>query len=258
MWYTMAVVYSLYTMEEPSKMTHQGIHRHPWHWVALGLVILIAILFFIVSFLRSYARIVQAQRDGVSTGLVTKATDATGKPAETFGPQRQVSDGDHAALGPEDAKVTIVEFGDFECPYCGRSYPIVRWIKEHYGDRVRLVYRHFPIATIHANAAFAAEASECAREQGKFWEYHDALYEHQDALSKNDLVTYAGLVKLDVEKFQTCVASGRMQSRVRADAQAALQAGASGTPTFFINGHRWEGFVSQQQWEQILENLLNV
>lgn len=245
-------------MEESGGAAKRGIHRHPWHWVALALVILIAILFFVVSFLRSYAQIVRAQRDGVSTGLVTKAPQSTQKAAETFGPQRQVSEGDFAALGPEDAKVTIVEFGDFECPYCGRSYPIVRWIKERYGDRVRLVYRHFPIATIHPNAAYAAEASECAREQGKFWEYHDALYEHQDALGKNDLVTYAALVRLDVTKFQECVASGRMQPRVRADVQAALQAGVSGTPTFFINGHRWEGFVSQQQWEQILENLLNV
>ncbi len=237
--------------------TH-GIHRHPWHWVALGLVILVAILFFIVSFLRSYAQIVRAQKEGVTTGLVTKAPESFGKAAETYGPQKQVSDGDFAALGPEDAAVTIVEFGDFECPYCGRNYPIFRWIKERYGDRVRLVYRHFPVATIHPNAAYAAEASECAREQGKFWQYHDVLYEHQDALTKNDLLSYAGTVKLDMDKFQQCIASGRMQPRIRADVQAALQAGVSGTPTFFINGYRWEGFVSQQQWEQILENLLNV
>jgi Na+/H+ antiporter NhaA len=142
--------------------------------------------------------------------------------------------------GPEDAPVTLVEYGDFECPYCGQAEPIVRDLLADYGD-VRYVWRLLPLTDVHPHTQMAAEAAEAAGAQGKFWEMHDLLLEHQDALRARDLVRYAEALGLDTERFENDVRTHKWAGRVARDVESAELSGVSGTPTFFVNGRRHEG-----------------
>src|SRR5258706_14082789 len=151
-----------------------------------------------------------------------------------------VSERDHAA-GPENAPVTLVEYGDYECPYCGMAYPIVKRAQQDLGKQLRFVFRNFPLAESHPHARLAAEAAEAAGAQGKFWEMHAMLFEHQDALDDADLVRYAKALHLDVERFTRELASEMYVARVRKDIQSGIKSGVNGTPTFFINGVRFDG-----------------
>jgi protein-disulfide isomerase len=151
-----------------------------------------------------------------------------------------VSERDHAR-GAADAPVTLVEYGDFECPYCERAYPIVKRLLAEMPGVLRVVFRHFPQNTIHANASVAAQAAEAAAAQGKFWEMHDILYEHQDELGEIEIVHFALRVGLEVYKFQADLAGEVYAKRVRADFRGGVRSGVHGTPAFFINGVRYEG-----------------
>jgi Na+/H+ antiporter NhaA len=142
--------------------------------------------------------------------------------------------------GPAGAPVTVVEYGDFECPYCGQAEPVVRTLLADSGD-VRYVWRHLPLNDVHPNAQLAAEASEGAAEQGKFWEMHDMLLEHQGDLKARDLVRYAEILELDVPAFRDYLRTRAGAPRVAEDVDSADLSGVSGTPTFFINGRRHQG-----------------
>ena len=142
--------------------------------------------------------------------------------------------------GPLDAPVTLVEYGDFQCPYCGRAEPIIRELLAGFGD-LRYVWRHLPLSDVHQYAQLAAEASEAAADQGKFWEMYDLLLPHQDALMARDLVQYAGELDLDVERFRDHLRKRKGASRIAEDVESADLSGVSGTPTFFINGRRHYG-----------------
>lgn len=147
---------------------------------------------------------------------------------------------DHIRGNP-DAPVTLAECGDFECPYSGAAYPIVRALEEALGDGLRVVFRHFPLANIHPHAVQAAEAAESAGAEGRFWEMHDRLFEHQSALELHHLVGYARVIGLDVDRFLRELESGVHAPRVREDFLSGVRSGVRGTPTFFINGVRHEG-----------------
>jgi Na+/H+ antiporter NhaA len=149
-------------------------------------------------------------------------------------------DRDHIR-GPDDALVTLLEHGDFECPYCGQAESVVRELLASFGDDLRYVWRHLPLNDVHINAQLAAEAAEAASEQGKFWEFYDALFAHQDALSPRDLAGYADGLGLDVERFSKELRHHEYTSRVAEDVASADASGVSGTPTFFINGRRHYG-----------------
>jgi Na+/H+ antiporter NhaA len=142
--------------------------------------------------------------------------------------------------GPMDAPVTVVEYGDFECPYCGQAEPVVRELLGEFGD-VRYVWRHLPLNDVHPHAQLAAEAAEAASDQGSFWELHDLLLPHQDALRPSDLIGYAGELGLDVERFTNDLREHAGAARVAEDVDSADLSGVSGTPTFFINGRRHFG-----------------
>jgi diadenylate cyclase len=151
-----------------------------------------------------------------------------------------VGERDHV-WGPATAPVTLVEYGDFECPYCGRTYPVVKELRERMGDRMRFVYRHFPLDSVHPRARHAAEAAEAAAAQGRFWEMHDLLYENQDDLDDAAMRRHATWLGLDLERFENDLAERRHASRVREDRLDGERAGVDGTPTFFVNGARYEG-----------------
>jgi Na+/H+ antiporter NhaA len=149
------------------------------------------------------------------------------------------SERDHIR-GPLEAPVTVVEYGDFECPYCGQAEPVVRELLRDFGD-VRYVWRHLPLNDVHPNTQLAAEAAEAAADQGAFWEMHDLLFAHQDALRPNDLVSYAAQLGLDVERFASDLREHAGAARVAEDVDGADLSGVSGTPTFFVNGRRHYG-----------------
>jgi Na+/H+ antiporter NhaA len=149
-------------------------------------------------------------------------------------------DEDHIR-GPEDAPVTVVEYGDFECPYCGRAEPSVRELLARMGSEVRYVWRQLPLTDVHPHAQLAAEASEAAAEQGRFWEMHDLLLDNQDALRGPDLIRYAEQLGLDLERFRGELRRHEHAGRVARDLESAELSGVAGTPTFFINGQRHHG-----------------
>jgi protein-disulfide isomerase len=162
-----------------------------------------------------------------------------------------VSASDHAA-GPADAPVTLVEYGDYECPHCGRAYPIVRELQKRMGRRLRLVFRNFPLAEIHPHAEHAAEAAEAAAAQGKFWEMHDVIFEHQAHLADADLVRYAKDLGLDAGRVKDELAAGAHLDRVREDFGSGVRSGVNGTPTFFINGTRYDGSWDLDTFAEVL------
>ncbi len=143
--------------------------------------------------------------------------------------------------GPADAPVTLVEYGDFECPYCGQAEPVIRTLLSEFGSDLRYVFRQLPLDDVHENAQRAAEASEAAGAWGKFWEMHDLLFQHQDALGTEDLKKYAGDLGLDVEVFAEKLRRRKFGPRVMRDIDSADQSGVTGTPTFFVNGRRHQG-----------------
>ena len=148
---------------------------------------------------------------------------------------------DDHAQGPADAPVTLVEYGDYECPHCGRAYPIVKEVQRELGHRLRFVFRNFPLKEVHPHAQHAAEAAEAAGVQGRFWEMHDIIFEHQHALLDRHLREYAGMLALDQARFDEELASHAHASRVRRDFTGGIRSGVNGTPTFYINGVRYDG-----------------
>jgi Na+/H+ antiporter NhaA len=143
--------------------------------------------------------------------------------------------------GPVDAPLTLVEFGDFECPFCGHATGVVNELQRRFGDELRYVFRHLPLSDVHAHAELAAEAAEAAGAQGRFWPYHDILFAHQDQLEYEDLLGYAGELDLDVERFARELEEGVHAPRVQADVASAEASGAYATPTFFVGIRRHEG-----------------
>jgi protein-disulfide isomerase len=154
-----------------------------------------------------------------------------------------VGERDHAQ-GPESALVTLVEYGDYECPYCQAAMPIVEDLRGLLGDQLRFVFRHFPLTRIHPHAQRAAEAAEAAGAQGKYFEMHLALFEHQDALEDEQLSAYAADLGLDTVQFKHDLDGQAHAGRVREDIQSGLDSGATGTPTFYLDGVRYDGLVS--------------
>jgi len=143
--------------------------------------------------------------------------------------------------GPIDAPIALVEYGDYQCPYCGEAYPIVKAIQEQLGERLCFVFRNFPLSNMHPYAEHAAEAAEAAGAQGKFWEMHDLLFENQDALHDEALAQYAESLGLDAGRLLGEVLNGTHSARVREDFRSGARGGVNGTPTFFINGVRYAG-----------------
>ena len=161
---------------------------------------------------------------------------------------------DHIS-GPLDAPLTLVEYADFECPFCGTATSVTRELRAHFGDRLRYVFRHLPLADVHPNAELAAQASEAAHAQGKFWEMHALLFQHQAELEMEDLIGYAGRLGLDTEAFTRALNDGTYGDRVREDVASAEASGARGTPTFFIGDRRHTGPWDAQTLARELEEL---
>ena len=171
-----------------------------------------------------------------------------------------VSEDNDPFKGNENAPVTIIEFADFQCPFCKRFFDdaLSQLEKEYINTgKVKLVYRDFPLTSIHPVAQKASEASECANEQGKFWEYHDSIYNNQDSLSLENLKQWAVDLKLDTNKFNDCLDSGKYEDEVNNDLQDGVNAGVTGTPSFFINGKQLSGAQPFSAFKSVIDQELN-
>ena len=184
---------------------------------------------------------------------VTSLRDKAGVSIKLVAPRVEVA-GDGPSRGPANAPVTIVEFSDYQCPFCKRAEPIVQEVLKRYPDKVRLVFRHFPLP-MHPNARPAAEAALCANEQGKFWEFHEKVF-GGTGLEEADLTGYASAAGIDAEKFKACVAERRFKDKVDADTKAGSEAGVSGTPAFFVNGIMLSGAMPVEKFSAIIESEL--
>ena len=158
--------------------------------------------------------------------------------------------------GPSTAPVTIIEFSDFECPYCGGLFPTLKQVEKNYADKIRIVYRQFPLTNIHPHAEKAAEASLCAYEQQRFWEFHDSMFGNQRELSVADLKQRAVNLKLDTAKFNECLDSGRQVPAIQSDIQDGARAGVTGTPALFINGRMLSGNQPYSEIKEIIDDEL--
>ncbi len=166
-----------------------------------------------------------------------------------------VSSRDHAE-GPSDAPLTLVEYGDYQCSYCGAAYPVVKRLQMTLGKRLRLVFRNFPLTQAHPYALIAAEAAEAAALQGKFWEMHDLLFEEQTHLKPDIIPLWAKKIGLNIEKFETDLKQGVIEKRIKEDRRSGVRSGVNGTPTFFINGTRYDGSHNYNSLLAALESAL--
>jgi protein-disulfide isomerase len=163
-----------------------------------------------------------------------------------------VSARDHAQ-GPENAMLTLVEYGDYQCPYCGAAYPVVKEVQKALGKKLRFVFRNFPLTQAHPYALVAAEAAEAAALQGKFWEMHDIIYENQEMLEPRALLVWARELGLDIEKFENAIRKGEVTKRIKEDRMSGIASGVNGTPCFFINGNRYDGAADYESLLDALE-----
>jgi protein-disulfide isomerase len=159
---------------------------------------------------------------------------------------------DHAQ-GPANAPVTLVEYGDYQCPYCGAAYPIIKAVQQRLGDKLRFVFRNFPLQQAHPYAELAAEAAEAAGAQGKFWEMHDALFENQAELGQELIETLVGRLGLDAASFESDLETRKFQARVKHDFMGGVRSGVNGTPSLFINGERYDEGWDEESLAAALE-----
>ncbi|KKW44388.1 MAG: DSBA oxidoreductase [Parcubacteria group bacterium GW2011_GWA2_56_7] len=190
--------------------------------------------------------------DSITISPRLAATIARPNPNDVF----DVVSDDDPSIGNAEAKLTIVEFADFGCPFSREASFAIRALALTYGDRIRYIYRDFPIPELHPDAQAAAEAGECADDQGKFWAYHDMLFQNQNDLSRPALRQYAASVGLNLAKFDQCMAGGRHRAEVLEDYQAGIDAQVFGTPTFFFNGQPVSGAIPLKDLQTLIEAFL--
>jgi len=166
-----------------------------------------------------------------------------------------VSSDDHIQ-GKPTAPIELVEYGDYQCPHCGHAYPILKSIQEKMGSKLKLVYRNFPLAEIHPDAVNAAMAAEAAGLQNKYWEMHDHIFEHQNRLNDSSLIKYAEQLGLDVEQFNIDRKSEALIQKVETDFESGVRSGVNGTPSFFINGEKYNGSWEEDEFLSYLQSLV--
>jgi protein-disulfide isomerase len=159
-------------------------------------------------------------------------------------------------LGAPNAPVTVLEYGDYECPDCGRAYPLLKKLQARYPNKVLFVFRHFPLFTVHQHASMAAQAAEAAAAQKKFWEMHNLLYEHQVELANTDLTHHALKLGLELYRFDAALGDGTYRRRVEEDYASGQRSGVTATPTLFINGAKYEGPMELEALSKAIDNAI--
>lgn len=158
--------------------------------------------------------------------------------------------------GPENAPIELIEYGDYQCPYCKKAYNIVKQAQKELGKDLKFIFRNFPLTELHPYAMHAAIAAEVAGSQGKFWEMHDILFENQEFLEDSYLIQYAKIINLDVTTFEQDFSKDEYYEKVKKDFQSGVDLGVQGTPTFFVNGQKYEGNWSSMEFIEDLKSLV--
>ena len=217
--------------------------KKKWYFRWWAIIIFLILLYLVITFI--LLATASDSRPSVQTSIssANRADEA----------ELYLNSQDDPFFGQKDALVKIVEFGDFQCPYCRQSFPVVREILSKYQNDIYFVYRDFPVISIHQEALKAAEAAQCALEQEKFWPMHDKLFINQENLSLTDLKVYAMEIGLDTAKFNGCLDSGKYSAEVIQDYEDGIGLGVIGTPTFFINGYRISGSIPSEIFTRLIE-----
>lgn len=222
--------------------------------VVIGSVFLIMLIIFSAMVFSFYNRILAgedlSQYAGRSSFTQSEAYD---RAVASDVALAEISSSDDPTLGSPDAPIEIVEFLDFECPFCAAEFPVIREVATKNPDLIRYVVRDFPLEDQHPGATLAAQASECAAEQNRYWAYHDKLFQNQQEFDRDILLDLAGQVGLDTDDFATCLDDEKYLDEVLEDLQAGVDAGVVGTPTFFVNGFKLQGVIPAEAWEEIVQ-----
>jgi protein-disulfide isomerase len=236
---------------------------HRWHLYALVMPLIFVIGLGFGYLLRGWlplsgaasAAAESASRPETSTGDQQPEAEASSASQQVI--RYDVPVDDDPVLGAEDAPITIIEFSDYECPYCRQWHAeVYSQLIDTYGDQIRFVYRDFPLESIHSNAKSAAQAANCAHEQGVFWEYHEMLFSMEQGLGSEAYLEYASQLDADQAAFKECIDSGRYQEEVQADFEFAAELGVRSTPTFFVNGIAVVGAQPFEIFQQVIESEL--
>ncbi|MCX6744669.1 MAG: DsbA family protein [Candidatus Parcubacteria bacterium] len=231
-----------------------------WHqkwWGMVFLVILVLPLIYAAAFIYQVVFFVE-QKTTMAQSLLQNSNSVYQANLPTLALKPTIETEDDPYIGAATAKIVIVEFADFECPYCFDSYPTVRRLAVDYPNDVKIIFRDFPNTAIHPDALNAAMAASCAFDQGKFWEYHDWLYENQGNLSLENLKLLATDAGLDATVFNQCLDSQKYLNEAKNDLQDGIQLGITGTPTFFINGFEIQGSFPYENFKQIIDQYLSL
>ncbi|MFA4936949.1 MAG: thioredoxin domain-containing protein [Patescibacteria group bacterium] len=213
-------------------------YKYSWLWIIIALVVVWFGSAFVINMIADKNTLLNSAKPlEINSKAISDNTLATS---------------DDPSLGLLSAPVVIVEFGDFECPYCREASAILKQVIKQYPDAVRLIFRDFPVTSIHSQAVSAAVAANCALEQQKFWEYHDLIFAQQENLGDNLYLTLARSLNLNEERFNNCLASSQILTEVEEDFYAGIDAGVSGTPTFFVNGKIVQGSPPYEYWSKII------
>ncbi len=238
--------------------TSQRSTHHPWYTRPgpLGLAV------FLIIFGGASVGLVLRAYQNVVTNTHLQFTDNPSAnvalPSSAAVNRELLTGGNDPSLGPSDAEVVVVEFGDFQCPYCREVFPTIRRLMNAFSGRVRFVFRDYPVSDAHPLAQTAAEAGMCAWEQGanQFWAFHDRLYVGQDSMTDASIRNAASLSGVNLERFSTCLNSGTYREEVLDDLADGIALGVRGTPTFFINGEKYEGVLDEATFRDILNQKL--
>ncbi len=246
----------------PARMVRKKRWWKKWWVITIFLVIALIIIFLLVVFLSAWWNVRQGNiPPEIREQLLRNGKFTTLKDSDDLTQSKDVNwellyTKDDPALGNPDASIKIVEFSDFQCPFCREAFPIIKELLKKYSDQVYFIYRDFPIDAIHPQARLAAEAGECAQDQGLFWPLHDKMFANQDKLGLSNILQYAREVGVDMDKFADCLTKERYAKEVEQDLQDGILVGVDGTPTFFVNGNKIEGVIPLSVWEKIINSLI--
>ncbi|MBU0649122.1 thioredoxin domain-containing protein [Patescibacteria group bacterium] len=237
---------------------------HPWyaHWWAIFLLIILGVVvlgggFFGWKVYSYYKKIQSGELGPAIIRLDEKFTHYDEGSGQTMViPFFEVITADDPQMGPPDAPITIVEFADFLCPHCAEEALVIRGIAAQYPNEVRFIFRDFPIEEMHPGAADIHLAAECAADQGKFWAFHDKVFQNQEGINMDKVKSYAAQVGLDIAEFDQCLASAKNAGEVAEDMAKGREAGVTGTPTFFFNGRKIEGAIPYSIWDELIATVL--
>ncbi len=239
--------------ESENKIMKRNKKWHEHWWGIVFLLVIAVLLLYLAVFIYQVVMAIEVQKEAVlqNSNLLQNLTPQVNA-------KDLVETADDPYWGPEDAKLVIVEFGDFQCPYCLQAYPIMKQIRNEYSDRIKLIFRDFPNIASHPDAINAALAADCANEQGQFWPYHDQLFDNQKNLSLENLKLLAAQINLNSNQFNDCLDNKKYMPEIQDDMQDGLKLGISGTPTFFINGIKVPGVIPYETLKLIIDKSLSL